>query len=166
MKPQTNKLNLNKYNDRQLNLRVIKGRAFIGLDTFQQDPTSTLQIHVKFGSNRYTSEPVMSDIEPTFNFSTMLKLPSRDLNLLLDIEELIHIVVTIRDINGITHAVGVAKISWQKIFCSGRISQLIELKEQSHSQMSVGVLDTILELMPDSERIGTNEFDFFVFNSH
>lgn len=60
-----------------------------------------------------------------------------------------------------TTVIGVAQIEWRKVLHAGRISSLVELKDSSHSQMTVGILDISLQFLPlDGERMRRDEVDF------
>jgi hypothetical protein len=60
---------------RHVKLNIASGRAFVGLNRVQEDPSSSLQLHVHFGHQRILSKFVMTDIEPSFQFHTNLDLP-------------------------------------------------------------------------------------------
>jgi hypothetical protein len=66
---------------RHVTLNITSGRAFVGLNRVQEDPSSSLQLHVHFGHQRILSHFVMADMEPAFQFQTKLNLPVRLLHL-------------------------------------------------------------------------------------
>jgi hypothetical protein len=71
---QTNTILTQQKHERTLQLNILKGRAFVGLNRIQ-DSSSTIQVHVSFGQIRSSSEPIISDIEPTINLTASFVLP-------------------------------------------------------------------------------------------
>lgn len=54
-------------------------------------------------------------------------------------------------------------MEWRKVLHSGRTSTLVELTDQHHPQITVGIMDIILEFLPaDQERARKDELEFHV----
>ncbi|KAJ2992607.1 Centrosomal protein of 76 kDa [Globomyces sp. JEL0801] len=134
---------------RILVVTIQKGRALVGLNNVQQ-----------FGTSRFSTVPKMGDMEPIFNDIFELNLPAKDLGLLVDIECPIHMVLTKKDLSGHLLTIGVAEIEWRKILYAGRMSMLVELKEQSHAQMTVGIIEILLETFPVGDNLSKDEINF------
>jgi hypothetical protein len=67
---------IRKETKQQLLLSVQKGRAFLSLNVVEPDPTNSIQIHVHFGHFRISSDFVMADVEPLFQFNASFDLVS------------------------------------------------------------------------------------------
>ncbi len=87
------------------------------------------------------------------------------MNRIIDLDCPIHVVVTKRPSVSIQNTViGIAQIEWRRVLHSGRISTLVELTDPTNPQMTVGILDIILEFLPnDGERMRKDEVDFHVY---
>jgi centrosomal protein CEP76 len=144
--PKTEPAAIKRRPDNILKVTIVKGRAFIGLNFVET--TGTIQIHSSFGHSRNVSPKVMCQVEPKINHDIKFQLPLKDVNNLLDIDHKIHVVVTQSDINMNLTTIGVASIEW-RVVLSGRVSQLIELKDPSNPEITTGVLDVILDLNLD-----------------
>ena len=85
------------------------------------------------------------------------------MNNLAELDFPIHIVLTQRALSGQVHIIGVAAMEWRKVLHSGRTSTLVELTDQHHPQITVGIMDIILEFLPaDQERARKDELEFHV----
>ncbi len=83
--------------------------------------------------------------------------------MLVDLDYPIHLVLTQHTSTGQGHVVGVALVDWKKVLHSGRISTLVELNDPYHPQMSVGILDILIEFLPiDGDRARRDEIDYHV----
>lgn len=71
-----------------------------------------------------------------------------------------------RALSGQVNIIGVAAMEWRKVLHSGRTSVLVELTDQNHPQITVGILDVILEFLPsDQEKARKDELEFHVWLS-
>ncbi|KAJ3307431.1 Centrosomal protein of 76 kDa [Kappamyces sp. JEL0829] len=154
---------INRPGPKSLRLTFVKGRALVGLRNMEPESNSALQVHVQFQTARFATKRVLSSIEPIFNETVEFDLPSKDVNLLVDLDCPIQIVLTESNVNGETQAVGVAQIEWRKVLHSGRISTLVELTDQLHPQITVGTLDIVLDFLPsDGERARRDEIEYHI----
>ncbi|KAJ3342426.1 Centrosomal protein of 76 kDa, partial [Kappamyces sp. JEL0680] len=154
---------INRPGPKSLRLTFVKGRALVGLRSMEPESNSALQVHVQFQTARFATKRVLSSIEPIFNETVEFDLPSKDVNLLVDLDCPIQIVLTESNVNGETQAVGVAQIEWRKVLHSGRISTLVELTDQLHPQITVGTLDIVLDFLPsDGERARRDEIEYHI----
>lgn len=82
---------------------------------------------------------------------------------MIELDYPLHLVLTQKSLNAQVNIIGVAIIDWRKVLHSGRVSTLVELRDQNHPQISVGILDLIMELLPtDQEKASKDELDFHV----
>ncbi|KAJ3275147.1 Centrosomal protein of 76 kDa [Terramyces sp. JEL0728] len=145
---------------KHLQITLKNGRAIVGLDNINQDPTKTLQVNFSYEGNRYSSKLVMSDIEPNFNESFKFHIPQIDLSLMIEEKSLIHIVLVQKDISDFIKVVGVANIPLQAIFHCGRQSSLVQLNDISNPEMITGVLDITVELHPKTNFLPKEHIDY------
>jgi hypothetical protein len=57
----------------------------------------------------------------------------------------------------------VAEIEWRKVLHSGRSSSLVELSDPNHPQITVGILDMVLEFLPmETMKARKDEIEYHV----
>lgn len=72
-------------------------------------------------------------------------------------------VLTQHSSTGQSRVVGLALVEWKKVLHSGRISTLIELSDPFNSDMSVGILDILIEFLPlDGDKARKDEIEYHV----
>ncbi|KAJ3139751.1 Centrosomal protein of 76 kDa [Physocladia obscura] len=133
---------------RYLLLNISKGLAFLALSDVAEDPTTSLQIHLHYRESRATSNPVMSAVEPSFNFSHMFELHSRDIQVLLQCSDAIHVVVNrMHHPTGSIELVGTTSIDIRESLCGKPAKKFCEIKE-SGEDVTLGVLEVSIECIP------------------
>ncbi|KAK6092414.1 hypothetical protein BDEG_27220 [Batrachochytrium dendrobatidis JEL423] len=133
---------------RYLHIFVERGRAFIGDQEIEEDPTSLVSIHLSFGNQRFATPSVMSRMEPHFNAECLFELPLKELNILADSPQPIHIVAIRTNASQKRIVIGVSTLDWRKVLYSGTSTLVAELKEISNPEMSTGVIECRIELFP------------------
>ncbi|KAH6567422.1 hypothetical protein BASA83_010398 [Batrachochytrium salamandrivorans] len=131
-----------------LNICVERGRAFIGHAEIEEDPSSSISIHLLFGSQRFVTPLVMSRIEPHFNSECLFELPMKELSVLADSSLPIHVVAIRTDAVHRRTVIGTSIMDWRKVLYSGTASLVVELKDISNPQMSTGLLEVRVTLFP------------------
>lgn len=58
-----------------IQLTILKGRALVGLNNMDLDPSCSLQVHIQYENARHTTKSVISQLEPIFNDVVTFELP-------------------------------------------------------------------------------------------
>ena len=151
---------LKRNGPKSIKLTIAKGRALVGLNDMEEDLSKSLQLHLQFQAARFSTKSVSSSVEPIFNEHVPFDLPNKETALLVDLNCPIHLVLVQRSSSLVRLVVGVANVEWRKVLCDGKKSILAELKDPSNSQVTVGIIDMSLELMPSSEVMRKDELEF------
>jgi centrosomal protein CEP76 len=77
----------------------------------------------------------------------------------MDCDDEIYFSVIKKDIVGALYVVGVGHFDWRKVLLNGRTSSLVELFDQMNPDMSMGILDIVLELST-KDRVREDEYEF------
>ncbi|KAJ3070219.1 Centrosomal protein of 76 kDa [Podochytrium sp. JEL0797] len=137
-----------KSDRRYLRLVIARGLAFLGLAEVSEDATTSLEIHLQYRDKRFSSSPVMSAVEPSFDFQRIFELHSTDVHVLLQTKDRIHVVVTrVHHPSGSTALVGTTELDIRESLCGRPSKKLVEIKECGED-VTVGILEVVMETVP------------------
>ncbi|KAJ3222553.1 Centrosomal protein of 76 kDa [Clydaea vesicula] len=145
------------------NLTLGSGRAFLAFKEVTEFVASSLSVHFKWMNNRFSSEKVLSTIEPAFNENWIIELESTDLLRLLEIDEPFHFVVIRSDLHGNNTLLGTRNVEWRQVLCYGSTSKVVDIKDIYNPQVTVGLLELKINFFPSQLKenlIRRDELDF------
>ncbi|KAI9329394.1 CEP76 C2 domain-containing protein [Zopfochytrium polystomum] len=138
-----------KQGKRYLRLTIARGLAFLGDADVSEDGSHVLEIHVHFQDKRFSSAQVASSTEPLFNFQRMVELPSIDLSILTQIPHKLNLLITrTHYMTGSRSIVGSRSLEWREILAGGAVTKIVEVWELGAPDVTVGLLEVSMELVP------------------
>ena len=139
-------------NKRYLLLKLQYGKAFLDFMS-ESNPPATLQIHVCFLRQRFSSRKVPCSVEPTFDESFLLSLNSPDgtcvdLNSLVQLYSPIHLVV-VKEQSNHCEVLATKSIEWRLLLSVASLQFPVELMGMgTRIKTAVGVLYFQADMIP------------------
>ncbi|KAI8839507.1 CEP76 C2 domain-containing protein [Chytriomyces cf. hyalinus JEL632] len=140
---------------RHLMLSIHRGAAFLGFADVSEDARTSLALHLMYRDKRFESKLVMSSVEPAFEFQRLIELPSSDTQVLMQLEDKIHIVVTrTHHPSGQATLLGTCELDIRESLCGSSAGaprrpakKQLEVKEVGED-VTVGILEVVMECVP------------------
>jgi centrosomal protein CEP76 len=137
-------------------VKVQYGKAFIDFMD-NKDTNLTMQVHLSFLQQRFSSKKVVCCSEPVFDDSFLLHLSNSevpvDFSALVKLSAPVHLVVTVESSRG-KEVLATKNIEWRAMLTSPSLSFPIELLGVgTKSKVAVGALYLQMDVMPKTKKI-------------